>query len=340
MKTNYLLSVMLFLGFYLLLSCEKEEDKMPSACFEPSKTTANLGDIISFSNCSSDATHYGWDFGDGNKTNEISPSHTYESPGSYSVTLTAYNKDKANQFVVTITIDDETTSFDPRDYSSSPTNGWVKYYGNDFSESGEWLEETTEDYVTEISGGYYSIENLTEEYSWSFFAGEVMLSSTENYDIDVFCNLVYDNVTSGVGLVWAYDLTNSEYYYFRYTDYENQIWSIIGNSIDGSWLPDEGWGLLGGKYDENLLTVRKYDGNYYFFINQVFVFEHSYGGDYGDKFGFFVGASSKMTVNEITIHNMSFGSGKSASSKTYNSTTKTNSVGGNIKSKLGSRKID
>ncbi len=417
MKRNYFLPVLLVLGMYLFLSCEMEEDKMPSACFTASKTSAMVGDSISFSNCSSDATLYGWNFGDGTTSPELAPTHQYESSGNYSVTLTAYNKDKANQFSLNIdiedentvaciesstsraelgqtinftncssgaysylwefddgytsseispshsyddignytvkltaygdngndeatykiTVDDGSTSFDPRVYGSSPTNGWSKYYGNDFSQSGEWTEETTENYIAEISDGYYSIENLTTEYSWSFFAGEALPAESENYDIDVFCNLVYDEVTLGVGMVWAYNLDDSEYYYYRYTDYESQIWSIIGNSIDGSWLPDD-WGLLGGNNDENLLTVRKYDGNYYFFMNQEFVYEHSYGGDYGDEFGFFVGASSEMSINEITIHNMDFGSRKTNSEKTYNSTTETNRVGGSLKSKLENTK--
>lgn len=44
---------------------------------------------VNFSNISQHATVYSWNFGDGNVSTEMSPVHTYENPGSYSVTLIA-----------------------------------------------------------------------------------------------------------------------------------------------------------------------------------------------------------------------------------------------------------
>ncbi|MCF8379576.1 MAG: DUF2271 domain-containing protein [Bacteroidales bacterium] len=44
---------------------------------------------VNFTNNSTNATSYLWDFGDGNTSIENNPSHTYAAPGSYSVSLTA-----------------------------------------------------------------------------------------------------------------------------------------------------------------------------------------------------------------------------------------------------------
>jgi hypothetical protein len=44
---------------------------------------------VSFINNSINATSYSWDFGDGNSSTELNPSHTYEQNGNYFVTLTA-----------------------------------------------------------------------------------------------------------------------------------------------------------------------------------------------------------------------------------------------------------
>ncbi len=45
--------------------------------------------MVTFTNASENAVSYSWDFGDGNTSTEKSPIHTYEAPGTYTVTLSA-----------------------------------------------------------------------------------------------------------------------------------------------------------------------------------------------------------------------------------------------------------
>ena len=52
--------------------------------------------IVSFSNLSSGATSYAWDFGDGNTSTAASPANTYTNPGSYTVSLTAIGPGSTN----------------------------------------------------------------------------------------------------------------------------------------------------------------------------------------------------------------------------------------------------
>ena len=47
---------------------------------------------VTFTNSSTGATSYAWDFGDGNTSTDINPIHTYTSEGMYTVTLTATNQ--------------------------------------------------------------------------------------------------------------------------------------------------------------------------------------------------------------------------------------------------------
>jgi PKD repeat protein len=48
--------------------------------------------MVSFINLSAGAVKFDWDFGDGGEHSaEISPVHAYSTPGTYTVTLTAYN---------------------------------------------------------------------------------------------------------------------------------------------------------------------------------------------------------------------------------------------------------
>ena len=50
---------------------------------------------------------YSWDFGDGNTSNEASPTHTYSDMGAYTVTLTLTNEGGTDSGTVTVTVNDE-----------------------------------------------------------------------------------------------------------------------------------------------------------------------------------------------------------------------------------------
>ena len=63
------------------------------------------GKVVTFTNNSSNATSYNWDFGDGNSSTEENPVHTYASFGTYNVELTATNEcgsDKSSQSITLI----------------------------------------------------------------------------------------------------------------------------------------------------------------------------------------------------------------------------------------------
>lgn len=60
----------------------------PVANFSSSPSPPNT---INFTDLSSGATSWNWDFGDGNFSSLQNPMHTYAGPGSYSVTLTVQN---------------------------------------------------------------------------------------------------------------------------------------------------------------------------------------------------------------------------------------------------------
>jgi gliding motility-associated-like protein len=60
---------------------------------------------MSFMEATDGATHYIWNFGDGSPvSNEKNPSHTYDAPGSYNVTLTAVNEGGCDASINTITV--------------------------------------------------------------------------------------------------------------------------------------------------------------------------------------------------------------------------------------------
>ena len=88
---SFLFLVVLFTA--VTFSCD---DSMPEPITGTKPTvsftaTQSASDVFtwSFTNNSSGAVSYNWDFGDGNGTSDANPSHTYTGAGSFTVTLTA-----------------------------------------------------------------------------------------------------------------------------------------------------------------------------------------------------------------------------------------------------------
>lgn len=62
------------------------------------------GTIVTFTNSSSDATSYSWDFGDFSTSSATAPTHAYAANGSYTVTLTAINGNCSDDTTFTVNI--------------------------------------------------------------------------------------------------------------------------------------------------------------------------------------------------------------------------------------------
>ncbi|HKK69337.1 MAG TPA: C25 family cysteine peptidase [Bacteroidales bacterium] len=78
----------------------------PVASFTASPLTSCDG-IVQFTDASSDAESWSWDFGDGNTSTEQNPQHTYAGNGNYTVSLTVSNTAGSDTYTETdyITVD-------------------------------------------------------------------------------------------------------------------------------------------------------------------------------------------------------------------------------------------
>ncbi|NBC83581.1 MAG: PKD domain-containing protein [Bacteroidetes bacterium] len=73
----------------LLAGCETR----PYADFYADAYVVGVNDRVNFTNVSSNADYYEWDFGDGTYSNRYKVSHSYAEPGIYRVELRAYDND-------------------------------------------------------------------------------------------------------------------------------------------------------------------------------------------------------------------------------------------------------
>ncbi|RMG54101.1 MAG: PKD domain-containing protein, partial [Bacteroidetes bacterium] len=70
----------------------------PTADFQALNTTVCTGQPVLFENLSSGADGYIWTFGDGNTSTATHPTHIYNAPGTYPVSLTANNSAGCSDF--------------------------------------------------------------------------------------------------------------------------------------------------------------------------------------------------------------------------------------------------
>ena len=90
--TNYTIQLIVQSAFGCRDSLEQivTVHPLPIALFNILDDTVCLGDAMLFANNSTGASNYSWDFGDGNTSTTISPSHTYTGTGNFQVILIAY----------------------------------------------------------------------------------------------------------------------------------------------------------------------------------------------------------------------------------------------------------
>lgn len=80
--------------------------KNPTACFDVSKTKAAVNESITFtSSCSKNMHDCQWDFGDGTKSTDANPSHSYSVAGNYTIKMMVMTKkNKMDEISKSITI--------------------------------------------------------------------------------------------------------------------------------------------------------------------------------------------------------------------------------------------
>lgn len=119
----------------------------------PSFSWVNGGLSVIFTNTSTNATSYVWDFGDGNTSTLVNPTHTYAQDGFYTVSLSATGACGTEVFVTTIPVFNVPTA----DFTASPSSGCAP-----------------------LSVGFVNLSSANSQtWSWSFPGGNPSSSSQQ-----------------------------------------------------------------------------------------------------------------------------------------------------------------
>lgn len=104
-KINRIVTYLFFL--FLILGCEKEDEKRPIACFDVDAKVVKENQTVVFTNCSEHATAYYWEFGDESTSVQYHATHAYKTPGEYLVSLTVFKGERSDRKQVTITVEED-----------------------------------------------------------------------------------------------------------------------------------------------------------------------------------------------------------------------------------------
>ncbi len=312
-KLNTKISILIaVLSVFIYQGCDTPE---PIACFsyEPS-IEIKTGEKVTFTNCSENADIYEWNFGDGTTSIAPNPEHIYTEANNYKVILIAQNESKSNQKEITITVIEAEIELDNPASYDLPID-WNNHYINEFTPDGDWPEETTADYSISISDGVYSMTSFDTVNTWFFWTNSIgMPAENENYDYEIYYKIDYDHLNQGSGIFSSLIETSFDFYFFLLTPYEGTVFYTFGNKNNNPWDKEFiGTGGIAGDY--NKLTIRKYKNTLYYFINEVFKDSIPFEGNYGQKFGFILGAGSKITTEWISIWKMDLSATVNASEK-------------------------
>jgi PKD repeat protein/subtilisin family serine protease len=98
-------------------------DPPPVADFVADITNGTFPLMVNFTNGSSEASSYSWDFGDGNLSADLNPQNTFTNAGTFTVTLTAIGPGGTNQLFRTNYIVVNSPPLPVSDFAAGPTNG-------------------------------------------------------------------------------------------------------------------------------------------------------------------------------------------------------------------------
>ncbi len=107
----------------LLLGTFSAKAQIPTASFAADSTEGCVPLTVHFSNTSTLATSYFWDFGNGNTSTLPNPQTVYLAPGNYTVKLIAYNSTSGKSDTLIIPNYIDVVSFPTANFSSNVTSG-------------------------------------------------------------------------------------------------------------------------------------------------------------------------------------------------------------------------
>lgn len=179
-----------FTLFSIIFSSCQENEPAPNVDFNISKTSANVNESIMFTNLSTNASSYIWDFGDGNSSTSENPTHTYSSSGAFTITLMANGAggDNSASKVISVSFPAPISDFEILNTSPSPEESILFKNLSEFATSYNWDfgdgSSSTEEhpYHTFSEAGTFQIELTAKGDGGESITSKSITVSTPTYN--------------------------------------------------------------------------------------------------------------------------------------------------------------
>lgn len=209
----------------------------PVACFTMSSNNVSKNQQVTFTNCSTNAISYAWDFGDGQTSTEVNPTHSYTNGGTYSVILKASSSTSSDQILKSITVSDVQSGY-----------ANVEFYINMNAQIGNGNFTSSSDFV-DLAGTFNN---------WGSPAGIVMDDSNG----DGIYYVMVPNQQVGTVLEFKFRI-NGDWNTAEFPFGVNRIYTVVdGSNILNLWyndIPVSGidpynyYGVPGNMYENYLI---------------------------------------------------------------------------------------
>ncbi len=268
--------LLFFCSFIVFLfGCKKDDDGsnqlplIPIAAFSMDKTVAEVGETITFTNESQNATTYTWDFGDGSTDSTDSKeeaNYAYTEEGAFMVTLTAEGDGGSDSVSKAIMVKFPDPIADFTMDKSMAGAGEVIAFTN--------ASLNAETYLWDFGDGNTSPdENPSHSY---------MSDSTYTINLTAYGNGKEDSISKTIEIEtildgdWKATTTESD----ALLNYANASFTINGNNVSiSNWYVSTSIGLFfGSNWSEDLSTDNSFDFSPQSFIEYSINLETSTSG--------------------------------------------------------------
>jgi len=216
----------------------------PVAAFTMDKSSADVNEIITFTNTSENATSYSWSFGDGATSTEVSLTHSYSEDGTFTVQLTATGPGGATNSAsetVTIIYPDPVADFTMDKSVANPGETITFTNESEYAESYSWdFGDGTTSTVTDPTHSYAAVGIYTVQLTATGFNGGTHTYSTAvNIIPPPVADFTWDPLSPNAGetITFTNQSTNATSYSW---DFDDGTTSTAENpthvySIDGTF---------------------------------------------------------------------------------------------------------